>query len=138
MYWYPASTCWVGTHFWVVRRCGIRGHCEICRCSRQKRHTSDHDSRSSVQFTHCKRYPTPIHHSQSQHLIADPKRYSQRRMNNTLMQVNLDTPRYKRSSRELRPFLRVVSVVMADDDSPRRRVGNIVENICAKALDADG
>jgi hypothetical protein len=59
-------------------------------------------------------------------------------MNNTLVQVNLDTPRYKRSSRELRPFLRVVSVVMADDDSPRRRVGNIVENVCTKALDADG
>jgi hypothetical protein len=58
-------------------------------------------------------------------------------MNDALVQVNLDTPRHKRSSRKLRPLFRVVSMVMPDDDSPRRGVGNITENVCTKALDAD-
>ena len=44
--------------------------------------------------------------------------FLQRCMNNTLVEISLHTFGYKRRSRELRPLLGMVSMIMPDDDAP--------------------
>lgn len=49
-------------------------------------------------------------------------------------EVNLHTFRKERSSGQFRPVLRIVPVIVANNDSARGSVGNLFNHICSESL----